>query len=104
MCSLIDANLTTFDDIVQNTTEILKDNCWTLLAADCSDQSRFSVFIKSSANGSTALKVYAGYDVIEYDPQENVERILTVGGVNKFKLGAMDSRETRTLTEITAMR
>lgn len=93
MCSLIDAHLTTFDDTVLNTTELSKDNCWTLLAADCSDQSRLSVFIKRNADGSVAVKVYAGDDVIHYDPQENVEQIMTINSDNKFKLNALDSKE-----------
>lgn len=104
MCSLIDAHLTTFDDTVLNTTEISKDNCWTLLAADCSDQSRLSVFIKRSADGSVAVKVYAGDDVIEYDPQENVEQIMTVNSDNKIKLNAMDSKEISLLSTLTPIK
>lgn len=104
MCSLIDINLTTFDDTVVNTTEISKENCWTLLAADCSDQSRLSLFIKPSIDGSIALKVYAGDDTIEYDPHENIEQIVTVNGENKYKLNAMDSKETSTLSTLTPIK
>lgn len=104
MCSLIDANLTTFDDIVLNSTEFSKDNCWTLLAADCSDQSRLAVFIKPNADGSIALKVYAGDDTIEYDPHENVEQIMTVNSDNKFKLNAMDGKEIISLSTLTSLK
>lgn len=104
MCSLIDTNLTTFDDTVVNTTEISKDNCWTLIAADCSDQSRFSVFIKPNTDGSMAIKVYAGDDTIEYDPHENFEQILTVNSDNKFKLNAMDNKEISVLSTLTPIK
>lgn len=102
LCSLIDENLTTFDAVVLNTTELGKDhNCWTLLAADCSDQSRISVFTKPSGNGSFAIKVYVGDDTIEYHPYENEEQIMTVNSENKFKLHAMDSKEISLLSTLT---
>ncbi|KAG4079632.1 hypothetical protein HA402_010412 [Bradysia odoriphaga] len=105
ICSQIDTNLTTFDDTVLNTTELARDhNCWILLAADCSDQSRISVFTKPSGNGSIALKVYAGDDTIEYHPLENGEQIMTVNGENKFKLHAMDSKEISLLSTLTPIK
>ncbi|XP_037039543.1 vitellogenin-3 [Bradysia coprophila] len=105
ICSQIDTNLTTFDDTVLNTTELARDhNCWILLAADCSDQSRISVFTKPSGNGSIALKVYAGDDTIEYHPLENGEHIMTVNGENKFKLHAMDSKEISLLSTLTPIK
>lgn len=98
MCSIVNGNLTTLDDIVFNVTETLKDNCWTLLAADCSDQSRLSVLLKPSTNGSFAIKIYAGEDIIEYDPNENLDQIMTVNSENKFKLNALDSKEISSLS------
>ncbi len=104
MCSLVGVNLTTFDDTVLNATETAKENCWILFEADCSDQSRLSVFIKSGANASIAIKVYAGDDVIEYDPHENVEQIITVNGENKFKLNGMDGKEISLLSTLTPIK
>lgn len=104
MCSLIEVNLTTFDDTVLNTTGKSKDNCWLLIAADCSDQSRLSVFTKSNIDGTIAIKIYAGDDVIEYDPQENVEQIMTVNSENKFKLNTMDSKEISLLSTSTPIK
>lgn len=103
MCSLINTNLTTFDDSVLNTNET-PNNCWTLLAADCSDQSRLSLFVKAISNDSFAIKVYIGDDVIEYDPQENVEQIMVVNNDNKFKLNAMDGKEISLLSTITPIK
>jgi len=93
MCSLVTYNLTTFDDIVLNTTELSKENCWTLLAADCSEQSRFSLFVKRFPDDSFAIKVYAGNDEIEYDPQGNADHTIVLNNENKFKLNALDSKE-----------
>lgn len=105
ICSQIDGDLTTFDDSKLNTTEISRDhNCWILLAADCSDQSRISVFTKPSGNGSIAIKVYAGDGTIEYNPHENEEQILVVNGDNKFKLHAMDSKELTLLSTLTPIK
>lgn len=104
MCSVVDATLSTFDDTVLNTTELAKDNCWTLIAADCSDQSLLSLFIKLNADGSVAIKVYVGDDTIEYDPQENVEQIMTVNGEKKFKLNAMDVKEISSLSNLTPIK
>lgn len=104
MCSLVNDNLSTFEDAVHNTTEISKDNCWLLLAADCSDQSRLSVFIKHNSDGSVAIRVYAGDDIIEYDPQENLEQIMTVNSENKFKLNSMDNKEISLLSTLTPIK
>lgn len=103
MCSLINVNLTTFDDSVLNTTEA-SNNCWTLLAADCSDQSRLSLFVKPISNDSFAIKVYVGSDVIEYDPQENVDQIIVINTDNKFKLNAMDGKEINLLSTLTPIK
>lgn len=103
MCSLVNVNLTTFDDVVLNTTEISKDNCWTLLAADCSDQSRLSVFIKSLSDETFAIKVFVGEDVIEYNPQENVDQIMVLNS-DKYKLNAMDSKEINFLSTFTPIK
>lgn len=75
-----------------------------LLAGDCSDQSRISVFTKPSGNGSFAIKVYAGDATIEYNPHENEEQIMTVNGENKFKLHAMDSKEISLLSTLTPIK
>lgn len=104
MCSLVGGNLTTFNDVVLNATEVSRDNCWLLIAADCSDQSQLSVFTKASGNGSIAFKMYAGDDVVEYDPHDNVDQILTVNVENKFKLNAMDSKEISLLSTMTPMK
>lgn len=104
MCSLINVNLTTFDDVVFNTTEIWKDNCWTLLAADCSNQASLSLFIKAFSDDSFAIKIFSGNDVIEYNPQGNTEQIMVVNRDNKFKLNALDNKETTLLSTLTPIK
>lgn len=73
MCSIIAGTVNTFDVNSINLTDYTKSNCSVLLAADCSVNSRFALFITpfQTANGKEAfnLTFHIDSDIISYTPR-----------------------------------
>ena len=73
MCSIVSAEVNTFDDIIIALDDKIKPNCSVLLVADCSIASRFGVLVKpvkcESCSDSFEIEVYIDDHVVTYKPR-----------------------------------
>lgn len=84
-CNVINNQLNTFNDQQLELTLSANKDEPTILVADCSEFSRFALFI-SDAKGKFTLKLHVGNVSVVYTPQTDGKDILIVNGEEKIEI------------------